>query len=97
MECLVITFSIGYFQKYDPPLYLNSPKLAACETPQSFLSNHAMPRSILAKGGTIVGQNHVKTKMAHGLNPYAIVIIGGPSRDRTVDLLIKSQLLYQLS
>ena len=30
MECLVITFSIGYFQKYDPPLYLNSPKFGLC-------------------------------------------------------------------
>ncbi len=51
----------------------------------------------LAKGGTIVGQNHVKIKMAYTVLVQAIVFIGGPSRDRTVDLLIKSQLLYQLS
>jgi hypothetical protein len=46
------------------------------------------------KWWTIGGQ---KQKRLSTKKLKTFVITGGPSRDRTLDLLIKSQLLYQLS
>ena len=48
-------------------------------------------------GGPVVDKTKQKEKGLQWKTSESLVFYGGPSADRTPDLLIKSQLLYQLS
>jgi hypothetical protein len=64
-------------------------------------STEAILRGVLWAAKEIWGESGERIsnqrKRGYGFSPYPPVFLGEPCRDRTGNLLIKSQLLYQLS